>query len=499
MSHKRYLGLIDLAGIQSFIFRQPDLKTIARSSEYIESLTSPEGILRDTQSDVTCMFAAGGNAAYLAEHPDLLKKAFQRISRNLLIYGQGIEAVAVICPYEAGALGNIYSSAWRDLDRHKLAAPRSTGLIAFPGLARSSKPQEVGKALTMDYGMRHPSQFSHIVCRSEMEDSDLMAVVSVDGLGMGRRLIRWSDRVKDEPDDVFCEMLARWSQNIKDRWKTAWEGSVKRLADEFGPEMRLDHEFHEGRPLYPIRDRDGIPFFPCRRLYQGGDDMSFLCDARLALSITSDLVTRLEHPDESVCPEFRRMTVSVGILFADSHFPIARGLALSNKVRSAAKKRSLEAQSRSGDQEASSALDWWINRQGSLNRQGEADFNSTLRPLIFNGVPSAGERTWRDFDEVILPGLWRLFKSRRNKLKDLMAAAEEDDRGAAVARFLALRPIKMDGRRIERPFGFLDAPFSPETGFSPGRRTPLLDAAELFDLHYPFHISQGTMPSSEEN
>jgi hypothetical protein len=80
--------------------------------------------------------------------------------------------------------------------------------------------------------------------------------------------------------------------------------------------------------------------------------------------------------------------------------------------------------------------------------------------------------------------MWKQYAGSRNKLKDLVAAAEESPE--AVGRLLAMRPLEEDGKPLRR-LEFLPDGFVPETGFYPGsKRTPLVDAGELYDIHVPY-------------
>jgi hypothetical protein len=197
----------------------------------------------------------------------------------------------------------------------------------------------------------------------------------------------------------------------------------------------------------------------------------------------------MEAPTEtSDVPEpFRKVPVSVGIAFVDSHFPFRRAHHIAEGVRGEAKKKS-------ADLKGVSVMNWWINRPGSL----EMDARPTSRkpyPLR-SSRPDFG---WDILEQHALKKLWMYYAKSRNKFKDLMAKADDPDpkRAAAAARALLKgRPVEYEDpddrrmRRVDRldllPEGW-ELEFNPDTGFDPeGQRTPLVDAGELFDLHFPF-------------
>jgi hypothetical protein len=101
------------------------------------------------------------------------------------------------------------------------------------------------------------------------------------------------------------------------------------------------------------------------------------------------------------------------------------------------------------------------------------------RPLQTRDVPY--EVAWDCLARYVLPNLWEMFAGRHNKLKDLLSAAEEGP--GAVRRLLSLRPLAE-----YRDLSPCTPPrYEPLTGFNPdGNKTFLRDAAELYDLHFPF-------------
>jgi hypothetical protein len=184
------------------------------------------------------------------------------------------------------------------------------------------------------------------------------------------------------------------------------------------------------------------------------------------------------------------MTVSAGIVYVDSHFPFARAVRLADSVRASAKKRAEEIKSLEGRESPPSTLDWWINRQGDMERSDPVFGGASLKPyVVYEKDAPEGAIPWERLQNRMLPGLWKTFGDSRNKLKDLLAAVEEGQEGAGVRQLLQLRPIETDQGGPRRPFAFLGSDFNAETGFAmlgKSKATPLLDAGELFDIHFPF-------------
>ena len=146
---------------------------------------------------------------------------------------------------------------------------------------------------------------------------------------------------------------------------------------------------------------------------------------------------------------------------------------MADQVRKDAKVRALELNPDSPP----SVIDWWLNRQGELDRPGHGALGTSLRPYQLTGpFPS-----WQWLSADVMPGLWRHFADSRGKLKELGAAAEEDNDGSAVKHLRELTWRTGNG-----PLQFV-SPLNVDTGFDTGsRKTVLGDACELFDIYYPF-------------
>jgi hypothetical protein len=500
----RYLGMLDLTGIQKFLFRNPELKWIAEASDRIEQLTVAGGPYRVEAANrgVEVIMAAGGNAAFLADTKEAIQATLRAISRILLEEGMGLEVIGCIIEVERDQVAKRYRSALRELERRKLTQARNADFV-FSGLeAGKPLPREKQNAEQAPKPARsqliEPVDPENMVCEST-EQTDLIAVVSVDGIGMGEHLNDWlAEQEKSGIDDkAFIESFSFWSESLKKRWENAWKSAREKVVAAFPEEIgwEMDHGTLPSRSITLNRAGDRGRYYPCRRIYQGGDDMGFVCDARIALSLTTTLMHELESqpvPDRTP-KQFRHLTVSAGVVFVDSHFPFFRSMHLAEEVRMKAKKRAIEAKD-SDEDPAPSTLDWWLNRQGALERPKDLFEGASMKPYLLKAPEFSDALDWTTFDAQIMSGMWRTFADSRNKLKDLLAAAAKGEQGAFVRRLLQLRPLE-GGATLD----FLPKGFDKLTGFSSGE-TPLLDSAEVYDIHYSLTagLHTHTPPQPEE-
>lgn len=499
------IGLIDVSGIQNAIFRSPELKEIAKVSEAIEHLSNKDGLFR-TEAGECFLFSAGGNLALRAEQTNSIKAIVRKISRTLLEDYPGLDISVAVCDYEPGKLALGYKRAIKELEKNKLTRAKSVR-FDFPGLKKDDD-WRIGIQNIKDHDGE--PDLDKIICniyrvdsqvsdKPVQEKTDLMAVVSIDGLGMGKRIIQWMSEMEDKPDQEFIDEFRAWSESIRTRWDASWDMSVKKILANFkqinGDIPIWQHPFQS---RYLTRTHNSKPF---RHIYQGGDDLSFVCAAPIALDLTREIITHLETPVSDVNPIFESIQVSAGILFVGKKYPFGRAVQLAEAVR---KKAKLQSASDSNKKQPNSALSWWVNRQGEVDMPEPLYGGASQKPYLLH---EAGESISLDIllDDV-MPTLWNEFSGKpsqsnsnqaennddsvknedgsRSLFKSLLAAAEVDPHGKEVERLLVLRSevSKVDAN----PFRNLPTPYNSGTGFGIGRQgTLLLDAGELFDLYFP--------------
>jgi hypothetical protein len=284
-------------------------------------------------------------------------------------------------------------------------------------------------------------------------------------------------------DQEFLAQFGRWSEHVKGVWCDAWNQTCMQV-DALFPEATTFRHYHPCQPgrFIELQPNEGLPgtaghhrYRPYRRVYQGGDDLSFVCDARIALGMAAILAERLQanaaSSRDDVPAVFRSMAVSVGVAFVDSHFPFSRAVRMAEEVRRSAKKKAVK----NNRDQPRSYLDWWVNREGALQRAVRL---SSVKPVpLVTDASNSGEVGWQEMEHTVLAGMWRQFGDSRNKLKDLIAAAE--DGPGAVEALLAARPVP------EAALGCLPSGFGSMSGFLQDS-TPLIDAGELLDIHFPF-------------
>ncbi|MDX2043167.1 MAG: hypothetical protein SF097_18245 [Acidobacteriota bacterium] len=272
---------------------------------------------------------------------------------------------------------------------------------------------------------------------------------------------------------------------------------IKRPPNAAPKESEKDHDLEpsaapkeiEFAQIEPDEDDEGSAtntrkaYWPFRPIVFGGDDITFVCNGQLGLSLAAAFA------QEFAAQTQKELGVTIhsggGVCIVKTHYPFRRAYDLSESLTKEAKREL-------GDQkQKASALDWHISStglSGSLNviRQREYQVQAgslLMRPLWLNGT--SDWRTWQNFNWLVAVfNFHKQFASRRNKLKALREALRSGPE--AVKEFL--RTYELSQEKIIAALwlqGWDSAQKGKDrfTGWQ-GERCGYFDAIEAMDHHF---------------
>lgn len=223
-------------------------------------------------------------------------------------------------------------------------------------------------------------------------------------------------------------------------------------------------------------------FLPIRPLIIGGDDVTFICPANVAILFTKTLMENLssltpENSPENLTQESsRQMDCCAGIAILPTAYPFFRGYTLAEQVCDSAK-----AEMRRQKDSASSWLDFAIlhgEQAPSLKQIRENDYSGSLGSLHFGPYTLAENKIAPKKNiENLLSATKQFSEMPRGKVKELRAviARGEDD----IARFLA----QLDHQNQKLPKIADWENYLQKNLFSRKNQTPYVDAIELMDFY----------------
>lgn len=505
----RVLTGIDVLGVQRYVFASNRLRDALAASWLVHLSTSAGEELKQWQNDV--VLDAGGNALLCFSGDAQARDFAARYTRKLHDSAPGLEVVVAHESFQPGKLAEAIGHLQMKLARARLERAPSvpqlglsvTAPCRITGLpAAGLDPQDPGRPLSRgvlrwrDSEVRSASlsrwdrfippdarrtcAFPDVLDQMgrTFGDTSLIGVVHVDGNGIGQQIERWRRACVEDrrPDDDVRSELREWSRKLELAGDGMLKAAVARVlaAIERGPDgprlvggvrgLAFDLDVDAGRTLLPLRP-----------VLLGGDDLTFVCDGRIAL----DLAEAALEAFRTRIPHLGEISACAGVALVAAHTPFERAYEVAHALCRSAKR------GRRGSEDPDSWIDWHVGttRPGESiadlrgrSYRGDSQIQLTCRPYRLG--TSAEPGTWRWLSRTVLGTGERGFRGERwsqhrNKVKSLAQVVR--DGAAGVRRAHTTWTAAAD---LFWPEG-LD-----ESGFH-GARTPLLDAAELLDLHLP--------------
>lgn len=217
--------------------------------------------------------------------------------------------------------------------RQRWAVGRGKGTLAEKVSPEDSKHGPIYWPTDMEPGRERTFPF--------VDDNRYIAVVHADGNGLGQLLIRLESHIERHACDAYLEVFRNLSNGIERATRDAVREAV-------------------GRHLVPRRNTKGT--MPARPIVLGGDDLTMIVRADLALTFTRTFLTEFEA--RTVAPmQFlknhgldvpERLTACAGIAYIKAGQPFYLGANLAEGIAAAVKTRAKKI----NDQIPPSSLAW---------------------------------------------------------------------------------------------------------------------------------------------
>lgn len=310
-------------------------------------------------------------------------------------------------------------------------------------------------------------------------EESYIAVVHIDGNEMGKLFGECGGRATNNRD--YIEKISRFSEGVdqssrqsiiamfrklrfcietpaqkpkgeKPAWtvKEALQGKLKHgqrkqfdlfLKTQAG-EVLDNEEDEDGEDDAAEGNRNEKPCWPILPLVYGGDDVTFVCNGQLGLSLAKIYMEEFTRQTARLCGV--AIHTGAGICLVKVHYPFRRAYQLSETLTKSAK-------GFLGDEEQKrkfSALDWHISATGlggDLRSIREREYKVSEGLLTMRPVWLQHDSDWRTFGNLnrllALFNYHEAWAGRRNKLKSLREAL----RGGSerVMEFLQLSGVKL--------------------------------------------------------
>lgn len=534
------LLLIEVTGIQNYIFGSNELKQIIGASELVQQATQdwvfaalpkpcnvrpapgePDGwkIEAPTLSGdwaAQVIYAGGGNAVILFSDQAHARAVAEAVSFKVLQEAPGLQIIVALRSFDPTqqALKTELNELRKVAAQRKRTPPRSAPLLGLsvtaacvytgaPAIERRDgrwvSAEACAKQDCFDKGTarlhRHLKDIqlagygflADLDLLGERGEASYMALIHTDGNGMGKRIEKHGEQF-DTPaeNEKYARAQYAFSEKVKEVARRALNSTVGMLLDPGN--LVTDRE---GRPSIggkaPLahdqeNDLDLLPFRP---IIFGGDDVTFVCEGRIGLSVAARYIGTFAT---QTLADGEPASARAGVAVVKSHYPFARAYDLAEELCASAKQRIKELALLNKGAPPATVLDWHFAVSGLVLPLDEIrereyrvpDGDLLLRPAVL----AANEDDWRSWEAFTRATVafqkddeWR---GRRNKVKALREALR--DGAAAVQVFLAgesLPPLFAYPDRQQQANADLQ-----RTGWS-SRRCGYFDAVEALDFYMP--------------
>lgn len=506
--------IIDTTGIQDYIFGSNVLKQNVGASELVRCATQDwvyqelvalgatnvdqNGEIND-QATIEkdslvseLVYAGGGNTVVLFRSPDVARGFARRLTRRALQEAPGLRLVIAHREFdwETEALSQMVRRTLEQVRRKKEAPVVSTPLLGlsvtadcqYTGLPAVGKNWD-GKRVSADVkakeaafeaahqrltealplnGYEIPKDFDDF--GRTRGESSYIAVIHTDGNGMGKRVAAIADKYpRPEDNRSYIQAIRAFSQSVGRVAQEALNATYRQLIRSIDAEHKIGG-------VVPIREQK----LPLRPIVLGGDDVTFVCDGRLGLTLTEFYLRRVTAQPLA---DGKPLSVRAGIAVVKSHFPFARAYALAEELTRSAKRYLKDRQSPPYNEQGLSAMDWHFAVSGAVLdleqiRQREYEVEAgklTMRPVRLGPAVASDWHAWDVFAHIVAEFRSEKWAERRNKIYALRDALR--DGPYAVRNFLKV-------------YGFELPAISAETGWI-GEECTCFDAIEALEFFVP--------------
>lgn len=324
----KYLYGAAVQGIQSFILQTNELKDIVGASELVEQICTTKfaSVLgkeyEDLQLDPHAILMAAGNIKYVFDDVSQCRDFVREFPKSILEFAPGITVSQAVVQMTEDFRADV-----NELER-RLRAQRNKKMrsltLGYMGIRRSRKtglPAVVKDGEDyLDLGStckRKSQSTTRLLCKKSFNRHDLtndhiafdigdiagkndwIAVIHVDGNGLG-------------------QAVRQRGQNLESLKKFSKELNVCTVEAANAAYEQFDFDLRAKIPIRPI--------------VLGGDDMTVICRADLAIRYVETFIRQFEKKTEP------KMTACAGIAFIKSSYPFHYGYNLADQLCDRAKK-----------------------------------------------------------------------------------------------------------------------------------------------------------------
>lgn len=521
----RFLTMLEVSQKQAYIFASNKLQDNVVNSAVIAEILSPEYIERQLghigyTDEANMVYAGGGHTILEFADREMAVKASSELTKAIYTEFEGLEVFAKITEYrDACTPAENLKLLTEELEKKKslrmnsfhrnnfgVEVINSETLDAEREMIMPKLEPKAGKAGIKDQEYKIEQNFCpagyQAVTRFEelggslaaykrsinsKAESNFIAVVHIDGNGMGKRVSRLYDQLKDMEWSSFKKQIRAFSEGIDSDFKAAF----KEMNEVVGTNIRCG------------KDHPDVKDFPVRRLITAGDDICFVTAGEIGIECAVRYIQALTKTERSNAVDGEGYHACAGVAIVHKKYPFFKAYELAEELCSNAKKYGA-AISKTDNGASVSAIDWHIEygEVGDSLEEIRQDYETAdgkllcMRPYIVECADIGSQLTakkYKSFKALIHMIQGGELAYGTGKIKGLRTALKQGEAAADMY----MRSNRMEGLLSDTHQGEIDYSriFKGEqeqwTNFidnEKGQKTSyLFDAIELMDVYVPLN------------
>lgn len=356
---KEVMVMYDIRDIQRYIFNTNKVRDIIGASLLVNDLLK-RGLAQcqkkypEIKETMIEQFTGGGNACYLFRTGKDAQVINRELARWILKETRSLQLAVAAIP-KTGRYDEDYESLQQEMARVKMRMPKTSLMGALPiviheettGLpvveviqgpeGEERVSAEVAQKRRMVYRNAAAAAIKFDDMVDQKEKDSTLAVVHIDGNSMGKRIKKLMECETDYGQAM--QKMKKISESIHSGFQEAFS-QMEECALSWA--KRTPGEDVEKRYV--------------RKIICAGDDITFVCTGKLALSLVEAFVHALEdkvmysgESEEDADPEERGFSVCAGIAYMQSHFPFSDAYQIAEQCCENAKKKAKQSECKEGE------------------------------------------------------------------------------------------------------------------------------------------------------
>lgn len=369
-NNNEVLAMYDVRGIQKYVFNTNKVKEIMGASYIVRDIVldgikaiikdeDPSLFLYDWENSKECafltnpsiqmevLFIGGGNAYVLFRNEELCHTFNRKLAKYILDKTYLLNLAIAVVPKTDNYV-NDYNAVQNKMRDIKATMPETKPMGAFSFMAtdnvtgqpltyysRDNRYVCTESYLKLNSALKENierTEFDQLV--TEKGDNSFLALVHIDGNNMGLRIKEVLEHIERYEEAI--PKMRELSSNIKNGFEYCYHV--------------MEEKAEEWTKKEPFCSKNKSTLL--RQIVLAGDDITFVCNARIALSLVSTFLKETVHHQlvsDKNNPKKYAFSACAGIAFFNSHYPFSDAYKVAEECCSSAKKRAKEDKYRTSE------------------------------------------------------------------------------------------------------------------------------------------------------